>query len=81
MDNNQQHIHHYHNDPHVLRRNWAVAMCLAFFGGWLGLDAFYLGKNGKGIIKFFTVGCFGILWLVDFIQIATKSVRGVVWDK
>lgn len=65
----------------VLERDWSTALVLSFFLGWLGIDQFYLGKTGKGILKLFTLGLFGILWLIDFIMIATKSVGGIVWRK
>jgi TM2 domain-containing membrane protein YozV len=63
----------------LLERKWLVALVFSIFFGWVGLDAFYLGKTGKGILKMLTFGLFGILWLVDIIMIATKSVSGVVW--
>lgn len=63
----------------VLRRNWLVALLLSIFLGWLGIDRFYLGQGGVGILKMFTFGLLGILWLVDIIMIATKSVKGVIW--
>jgi hypothetical protein len=63
----------------VLERNHLVAILLAIFLGWLGIDRFYLGSAGVGLIKFFTFGFFGILWLIDIIMIATKSVKGIHW--
>lgn len=81
-----------HKSPHVnvvinqtpvqtgaLHRNHLVALLLAVFLGWLGIDRFYLGSPGVGIIKLLTFGLFGILWFVDLIMIATKSVKGIVW--
>lgn len=65
----------------ILERKWPVALVLSIFFGWIGLDAFYLGRTGKGILKLFTLGLFGILWLIDIIMIATKSVSGVVWKE
>jgi len=46
-----------------------VAILLSFFFGGLGLDRFYLGYTWIGILKFFTGGVFGILWLIDLIRI------------
>jgi TM2 domain-containing membrane protein YozV len=63
----------------VLERNWLTALLLSIFLGWLGIDRFYLGSAGVGIIKLLTFGLFGILWLVDIIMIATKSVKGIAW--
>lgn len=65
----------------VLRRKRPVALALAICFGWLGLDRFYLGRAGIGILKLLTAGLFGILWIVDIIMILTKSVKGVVWEK
>jgi TM2 domain-containing membrane protein YozV len=65
----------------VLEKNWLVALLLAIFLGWLGIDRFYLGSAGVGILKFFTFGLFGILWIVDIIMIATRSVKGIAWKE
>jgi hypothetical protein len=32
-----------------------------------------------GILKLFTGGLFGILWVIDVLMILTKSVRGIEW--
>lgn len=56
-------------------KNKMVAVILAIFLGGLGVDRFYLGYTGMGILKLLTGGCFGILWLVDIIRIATGSLK------
>lgn len=56
-------------------KNKMVAVILAIFLGGLGVDRFYLGYTGMGILKLLTGGCFGILWLVDIIRIATGSLE------
>jgi len=61
------------------KRDWLVALLLSVFLGVLGVDRFYLGKVGTGILKllanlgtFFT---FGLIWVViDIILIATKKL-------
>ncbi len=63
----------------LLERNWLIALLLGIFFGWLGVDSFYLGQTGKGVLKLLTFGFFGILWIIDVIMTATKSVRGVKW--
>ena len=52
-----------------------VALILSIFLGELGIDRFYLGYIGTGILKLFTCGGFGIWWLIDLIMIATGKLK------
>jgi TM2 domain-containing membrane protein YozV len=45
---------------------------VTFFLGFLGVHRFMRGQVGIGILYFFTVGGFGIGWLIDFIVSLTK---------
>ena len=56
-------------------KNKTTALILSIFVGELGIDRFYLGYIGIGLLKLFTAGCFGILWIIDIIQIATGSLQ------
>lgn len=56
-------------------RSWLVALLLSIFLGGLGIDRFYLGKIGTGILKLITCGGLGIWWLIDLIMIATGKMK------
>lgn len=43
-------------------------------GGW-GIDRFYLGYTGMGVLKLLTGGCFGVLWILDIINIVTGKLQ------
>jgi len=51
-----------------------TALILSILLGELGIDRFYLGYTGLGILKLITGGGFGIWWLVDIILIATGKL-------
>ena len=62
-------------------KSWTAALLLSIFLGQFGIDRFYLGKVGTGILKLITAGGGGIWWLIDIILIATKSIDGVAWKE
>ncbi|MCK9568409.1 TM2 domain-containing protein [Candidatus Pacearchaeota archaeon] len=60
--------------------NWILCLVMSVLFGELGIDRFIMGKVGTGLLKLFTLGGFGIWWLVDVILIATKhDFEGVKW--
>lgn len=51
-----------------------TALILSILTGGLGIDRFYLGYTGIGILKLLTGGCFGVLYIIDIINIATGKL-------
>lgn len=52
-----------------------TAIILSALLGGLGVDRFYLGYTGMGVLKLLTGGCFGVLWILDIINIATGKLQ------
>jgi len=52
-----------------------TAIILSALLGGLGVDRFYLGYTGMGVLKLLTGGCFGVLWIIDIINIANGNLQ------
>lgn len=49
-----------------------IALILSILLGELGIDRFFIGHTGMGLLKLFTMGLCGILWLIDIFTISGK---------
>lgn len=55
--------------PIQLEYTWGEVLCYTVLCGWMGAHRFYVDKTVTGLIYLFTLGLFGIGWIVDIIRV------------
>ena len=50
-----------------------TVVLISIFLGGLGIDRFMIGDTGMGVLKLLTGGCCGILALIDWFTISSKT--------
>lgn len=56
-------------------KDFLIALLLSVLVGGLGIDRFYLGHIGLGILKLFTLGGCGVWAIIDIVLIAIGNIR------
>jgi TM2 domain-containing membrane protein YozV len=59
----------------VTLSRWTILLLLSVFLGPLGVDRFYVGKTGTGILKLLTLGGCGIWHLIDLIMLIAGKFK------
>ncbi len=60
--------------PGYSDKPWMTTLLLSLFVGSLGVDRFYLGYTGLGVVKLLTCGGCGIWSIIDLILIVMDKM-------
>lgn len=62
-------------NPETSDKSYIMAVVLSYLFGTLGVDRFYLGYIGTGILKLLTFGGFGIWYFIDIARIIFGNLK------
>lgn len=64
----------------VKLKNATGVIIAGVFGGYFGVDRFMVGDIGLGLLKLFTFGVAGIMWIADWF-VLPKKIKEMNYNK